>query len=323
MKKSLFYLLVIILISSVALSGCKLAGTSFTTNVEKIHTKPSIVILLPSDAKGWNQAVKYYTEKIAVEMLINHKILFSDSAAQQSSQIDTLVSEGCGAIILLPHGEELEDAAQKAIDAGIPLINLEEKLNVNALSYVRGDNEGVGLNGAEYIANKLKGKGSIVIVQASSHEPVNSIRVNAFKKTISENYPDIKIVGEYDCPSISRTHGLKQMSEILKSNQKIDGVFSIDDELSIGVYEAIKDAKRKDIKVLASGGGMQEFYQLIESSDIALASAAYPPSMIIDCIKAAAELIRSKVWPDEQIIQPAVLVDKENVFYYLDQDSPY
>ena len=97
----------------------------------------------------------------------------------------------------------------------------------------------------------------------------------------------------------------------------------MDDELSIGLYQAIKEAKRTDIKVITGGGGAQEYFKLMQESDIYLASALYSPSMISDCVKIAYDLVYNNKTPEKQIIIPATIVDKDNVSQYLDPNSPY
>ena len=77
----------------------------------------------------------------------------------------------------------------------------------------------------------------------------------------------------------TREAGLNDFSDVLAANAQIDAVFSMDDETSIGVLQAIEEAGRTDIKVVTGGGGMQEYFNMMpENEDIWIQSALYSPS---------------------------------------------
>ncbi|MCQ2397135.1 MAG: sugar ABC transporter substrate-binding protein, partial [Lentisphaeria bacterium] len=106
-------------------------------------------------------------------------------------------------------------------------------------------------------------------------------------------------------------------------NPQIDGVFSIDDETSIGVLQAIKEAERKDIKAVTGGGGCQEYFKMMPLyKDIYVQSALYSPSMVITAVNAAYDLACGKN-VEKQIIIPTTIVDRDNCAEFLDANSPY
>ena len=120
----------------------------------------------------------------------------------------------------------------------------------------------------------------------------------------------IEIINEYAANTAAQQDGLTVMADALTANEQIDAVFSVDDELSIGIQKAIEEAGRTDIKVVTGGGGMQEYFKLIEDqNDIWFASALYHPSMISDCVKMAKDLLDGKEIAKTTII-PSVIVDK-------------
>jgi len=312
-------MLILLLVFGMTLTGC--GGQSAPEQEEE--SAPLIGISLPAADHGWVAAVSYYAEKTAQELGMNYKLVTSSDPNQQASQIEELISMECAAIVLFPHNNELTVAAQKILDAGIPLINFDRKVDVDATCYLAGDNPGIGANGAEYIAEKLGGKGNVVIAHVPAYGSIDVERVDAFKEVIAEKYPDIKIIGDYGAPSSSKEDGLKMMTDILTANPQIDAVYSMDDELSMGLFQAITEAKRTDIKAITGGGGAQDYFDLMQTTDVNLASALYSPSMISECVKIANDLVNNGVTPEKEIIIPATIVDKANVADYLDADSPY
>jgi len=313
MKRMLSIILALALV--VAISACA-KKESASSNL--------IGISVPQAPTGWVAAVQYYANKTAKELNLNYKILASADPNEQASQIDDLINMKPKVIILFPHNDQVAVAAQKIEDAGIKLINFDRTINPTKPDYyLAGDNYGMGVAGANYIAEKLGNKGDVIINGIAAYgDAVNGERIKGFKDTIAKVAPDIKIIGEYDSPNGAPESGLKTMTDALQANKKIDGVFSIDDELSVGLYQAIKEQNRTDIKVMTGGGGAQSYFKLIASSDIWLASALYTPSMIIDCVKMAEAILKGES-PKAETIVPSKIVDKDNVKDYLDESSPY
>ncbi len=128
---------------------------------------------------------------------------------------------------------------------------------------------------------------------------------------------------EYYSTQFTREAGLKDFADILNANSQIDAVFSMDDETSIGVLQAIDEAKRTDIKVVTGGGGCQEYFNMMpENENIWIQSALYSPDMVKDAVDMAVSLLKGETVDQEKII-PTTVVDRENCADYLDENSPY
>lgn len=282
-------------------------------------------ISVPKAPTGWVAAVQYFAKQEADELGLNYKLVASENTNEQANQIDELIGLGCEVIVLFPHNDELAVAAQKVMDAGIPLINFDRTINpATPTYYLAGDNYSMGVIGAEYINEKLGGEGKVVICGVPSYgDAVNGERIQGFKDTIAEIAPDIEIIGEYGSENASPEAALVTMTDVLTANPQIDGIYSIDDELDVGLLQAIKEANRDDIKVMTGGGGAQVWFEkMLENPDMALSSQLYSPLMIKDCVDMAQKVLNGEEVPAETII-PSMTVDITNVEEYLDPNSPY
>ena len=113
------------------------------------------------------------------------------------------------------------------------------------------------------------------------------------------------------------------MTDILTKNKKIDAVFSMDDETSIGAIQAIREAKRTDVKVITGGGGCQEYFNMMpKNTDIWIESALYSPAMVRDAVDVALAVLSGSSAAKEKII-PTSIVDRTNYKKFLDAGSPY
>ena len=80
---------------------------------------------------------------------------------QQISQVETLISKGVDIIVMLPFdGKALTETGIKAMEAGIPVVNLDRVFDSPqaARTWIGGDNYGMGAAAGRYVAEQMKAK---------------------------------------------------------------------------------------------------------------------------------------------------------------------
>lgn len=285
--------------------------------------KPKIGILAPEVTHGWVAAVAYHAENRAKELSdeFDYQIQTSSNAEQMTSQLDDLITWGADAIVAFPQWEGMEVPIQRALDEGIKVVNFDIMIDVDGIYHVAGDNEDMGVQSAKYIVDKIGTEGTVVMLEVPTSGSVSELRKKGFLETMEEIAPDMEILAY--ATKFTREDGLKDFADILTSVDHIDAVFSMDDETSIGVLQAIREAGRTDIKVVTGGGGMQEYFQMMpENEDIWIQSALYSPAMVKDAVDVAAKLLKGEE-VEQRIIIPTTVVDRTNYQDFLDEDSPY
>ena len=139
---------------------------------------------------------------------------------------------------------------------------------------------------------------------------------------MEENYPDIELF-DMTVDNFTQEAGLQAATDMLTANPELDAIFSIDDESSLGILQAMRDAGRDDIRFLSGAGGSQAYFQQIdETEEVELFTATYSPAMIGDAIEQAWNLLNGEEIEKDQIVSPTI-VNRENVNEFLDADSPY
>lgn len=285
--------------------------------------KYKIGILAPAVTHGWVAAVAYHAEARAKELSdeIEYQIQTSTNAEEMTSQLDDLMTWGAEAIVAFPQWEGMEVPIQRALDAGIEVVNFDIAINAEGVYRVSGDNEDMGIQGAHYVVDKVGTEGNVVILEVPSSGSVSELRKKGFVETMEELAPNINLLTY--ATQFTREDGLKDFADILTSNDKIDAVYSMDDETSIGVLQAINEAGRTDIKVVTGGGGMQEYFNMMpENEDIWIQSALYSPAMVKDAVDVAVKVLKGETVEEVTII-PTTIVDRENYSDFLDEGSPY
>jgi ribose transport system substrate-binding protein len=295
--------------------------TPAETPTEKEKFK--IGILAPAVTHGWVAAVAYHAENRAKELSdkVEYQIQTSTNAEEMTAQLDDLLTWGAEAIVAFPQWEGMEVPIQAAIDKGVTVVNFDIAIDAKGVYRVSGDNEDMGIQGANYIVEKVGKTGTVVMLEVPTSGSVSELRKKGFVDTMAKIAPDM-VIKTY-ATKFTREDGLKDFADILTSNAKIDAVYSMDDETSIGVLQAIKEAGRTDIKVVTGGGGMQEYFKMMpDNKDIWIQSALYSPAMVKDAVNMALDILEGKK-VDEVVIIPTTIVDRDNAKDYLDEKSPY
>jgi inositol transport system substrate-binding protein len=176
-----------------------------------------------------------------------------EDVATQLDQVENFVAQGVDAIIIIPANTDAADPMTKAAqDAGIPLVyvnripsNLPE-----GVAYVGSDSIQAGIMQAEWIADKLGGKGNVVIMNGDLAQEAAQKRTEGEKQVFAK-FPDIHIIKE-DTASWDRAQGLALMENWLSTGDQIDAVASNNDEMAIGALQAI-DAAGLLGKILVGG----------------------------------------------------------------------
>lgn len=284
-----------------------------------------IGVLAPAATHGWVAGVTYHAERRLEELedqgQIDYQVYTSSNAEQMTGQLDDLRTWGAEAIVAFPQWEGMESPMQEAIDDGITVVNFDIEINAEGVYRVAGDNKDMGIRSAEYIVDKIGTEGTVIILDVPTSGSVAALRKQGFEETVAEIAPDLEL--HTYATQFTREDGLSDFSDILTNHSHIDAVFSMDDETSIGVVQAIEEADRDDIQVITGGGGSQEYFNMMdEYEDIWLQSALYSPDMVEDAVDMAVSILKGED-VEEVVIIPTAIVDRGNVENYLDPDSPY
>lgn len=249
----------------------------------------------------------------------------SNDAAQQSSQIQTLVNQKVDVLVVLPaDGKQLTPAGLNAMNAGVPVINLDRVFDTPQAyrTWIGGDNYGMGLNAGTYIAKRLGGKGTVVELAGIDTLPLTQDRTRGFDDALKK-YPGIKKIGRAAAEFNVQT-GQARMAELLQAHPKFDALWNHDDDQGIGALQAIKQAGRSEF-FMVGGAGSKSAMQAIQADNSVLkATVLYPTTMAASAIRLARLIGQTKSMADlaEKEIPTSItlfsaVVTKDNVSSYL------
>ena len=295
-------------------------------------------IVMPNATHGFlGESIKHAraaAEEYSKANGFEYKFLTSAEASEQNNQLDTLINEKVDCIVLWPHnGNELRSGAMKVMEAKIPLIIYDRLIDeFKPTAEVMGDNFTIGEETGKYLnkyfAEDLK-KGKVNILEfKGDNSTVPQQRSEGFAKTADKN---INIIQQFST-DWQRAKAQEQMETLLNSLKKdevesIKAVFTHDDEVALGVLDAIMsqsgDAKL-NIKLVTGVGGRRENIETFDiiKNDLGIDQVTYlfSPTMVRDAVKMGADVLDGKTFSGLYLI-PTETIDNNNYKDYMKSEQ--
>ena len=274
MKKTLFALCSLSLVIAGGCSGEK-------KTVDAPQNRPSIGVAIPAADHGWTAGVGWWAEKWQKEHPeVDWQYQRAADIKTQADQVEAMLTKGVDALVLQPlDSDGLIPIVKRAREQGVYVVTVDRGLRDSSADlYIAGNNATFGSKAAEFIAEKLGGKGKIVILRGISCI-VDTERFDG-AKAVFNKFPDIEILGDQP-GEWNREKAHTVMQDFLTKFDHIDAVWAADDDMAIGAEQAIREAGRQDEMWIVGGACMKEIVKrIMEKDPVYPANVTYPPEMI-------------------------------------------
>lgn len=257
------------------------AATSVTLTPEELEKikglKAKAAIVMHYAGNDWSQAqvagLKAQFSKMGIDVIAVTDAGFKPE--KQVADIETVLAQKPQIIVSIPTDPvSTASAYMKASQQGAKLVFMDNvpkgmEAGKDYISVVSADNAGNGAVAAHLMAKFLKGKGQIGLVYHAADFFVTRQRYDAFKKTITESYPGIKIVAEQGIggPDFSGD-GDKAASAILTSHRNVNGLWAVWDVPAEGVMSAARSAGKDDLVITCCDLGLNVAIEMAQNGFI-------------------------------------------------------
>ncbi|MDP8917476.1 MAG: ABC transporter substrate-binding protein [Pseudomonadota bacterium] len=287
----------------------------------------TIGVSIPAATHGWTGGAVYHAQETAKALEKQHpglKVIVKTSpdGAAQANALDDLTAQKIDALVVLPfNSDELTDPVRQVKNKGVLVTVIDRGLKDPSIQdiYVAGDNPGFGRIAGKYFADTLK-QGNIVVLRGIP-TVLDDERVSNFEKAIQGS--GVKIV-DRQYANWNRDDAFKVMQDFLAKHPKLDAVWAADDDMALGVLEAIRQAKREDIKFVVGGAGMKEMVKRVMDGDKMIpVNVTYPPALVATAMHVTAANFYSNAPMRGTFVLNAQLITKENAKDHYFPNSPF
>ncbi|MEE3143933.1 MAG: ABC transporter substrate-binding protein [Pseudomonadota bacterium] len=289
----------------------------------------TIGVSIPAATHGWTGGLNFHAEETknrleAANPSLRIVLLTANSASEQANDLEDLIAiHNIDALVVLPfESAPLTGPVQNVKRQGVFVTVVDRGLSEPNIQdvYVAGNNAEMGRVSANYMKQRLSAGDNIVILRGIP-TVIDDQRFNGFMSELDGS--GINILDD-QYANWNRDDGFTVMQDFLSRFPDIDAVWAQDDDIAIGVIQAVRQARRQDELFIVGGGGMKDIVRRVMAGDaLTPVDVLYPPSMIATAIELTALKFISNVPISGEYILGSPLITPENAeqFYY--PDSPF
>jgi ribose transport system substrate-binding protein len=288
-----------------------------------------IGVSIPAATHGWTGGVNWWAAQTKARLEAAYPNLqvvinTAGSPGEQADDIEDLIAiNRIDALVILPfESDPLTEPVASVKDRGIFVTVVDRGLSRPGIEdvYVAGNNTVMGQVSAEYIIERLGGQGKIVVLRGIP-TTIDNERFDAFMELVEQT--DIEVL-DSRYANWNRDDGFIVMQDFLTRFPEIDAVWAQDDDIALGVVEALRQAGRENELFVVGGAGMKEIIKgVMDGDQLIPVNVLYPPAMIATAIEVTALKFVSNVPILGRYILDSPLITQENAADYYFPDSPF
>lgn len=238
------------------------------------------------------------------------------SPLKQMEQVESFIAQKVDAIVINPcEVEASSPAIARAIAAKIPIVGVNSATTIAPNAFVGSDDVEAGRIAMKHIAEKLGGKGNVVMITGFIGQSAQIQREKGANEVL-KSYPNIHLLAT-QAADWDRAKGMDLMQNWIQSyGTKINAVFAQNDEMGLGAVKALQAAKMKDKVIVVGIDAIQDAMQAVRKGEMDATVFQNSKQQGAGAIEAALKLAK-KQSVEKQMMIPFQLVTKDNLSEFL------
>ncbi len=252
--------------------------------------------------------------------------------AGQLAIVEQCISSGdyAGIAIAPVNSTTLVSAVKQANDAGIPVVNIDERFNpeemasqgAECVGFVSSDNEAIGYQGAEYLCSLIEEGSEVGVIEGIAGNTSSEERARGAKKAFEEK--GMKVTADQAC-DWDMQKALDAVAAWVTQYPNLKAIYCCNDGMAAGVRQAVA-AANADILVCGTDGDTDAIEAVAgkASDGVSMtATVAQDPAKIgSTCLQTLVDAVADPAsYPasaePEKIPVDAILVTADNAADYL------
>jgi len=259
-----------------------------------------------------DRSMEAKARELGVELIVNDA---QRDAATQVRQVENFVVQKVDAIVLNPcEVEASSPAVDKAVAAGIPVVNVNSETRSAPTAFVGSSDEESARIAMGYIAGRLGGHGNVVMMHGFMGQAAQIKRDQGAREVMAKN-PGLKLLADQTA-EWDRAKAVTLMENWIQSyGSRIQAVFAQNDEMAMGAVLALEQAKLKDKVVVAGVDAIADALEAVQNGRLDATVFQDARGQAGAAVETALKLIRRQP-VEKEVFIPFQLVTRENVAQY-------
>lgn len=281
--------------------------------------QPTIAFFVKNVTNPFWKACRIGAEKAAKELGVNIEHVAPtkpDNIEEQTRLVEDWIVRKPDAFVFVPVDyKALVPSIQKAGKAGIPVVTYVNRMNdVDVVSFVGSDDEKMEYEICKYLFKSMNGKGKIVHIDGVPAAITAQARKRGFDRAVKET-PGIEVLasqpGQY-----RRLPAVQVFENLMQRFPQIDGVVSANDDMAVGIAEALAAAGRGGKTRVIGIDGIPDATAAIAAGKMYATADFSGHDQAYLAMHAAVRHLRKQSVP-KNIELPIIIIDKGNVKQYM------
>ena len=284
--------------------------------------KPRIALVMKSLANEFfltmeNGAREHQKKSAGAYELLANGIKDETDVLKQVEIIDQMVAQRVDAIVIAPaDSKALVNVCKKALDAGLTVVNIDNKFDAEVLAsknlripFVGPDNrEGARLAG-EYLAKKLKAGDEVAIIEGLPGAFNGIQRRLGFEDAAKS--AGLKVV-ESQSAEWHTDKANQVVAAMLPARPNLKGILCANDNMALGAVAALKAAGKSDAVLVVGFDNLSDVQKLVREGKMLATVDQHGDRLAAFGIEYALEILRTKQVPGDKKT-PVDLITRETL----------
>jgi ribose transport system substrate-binding protein len=292
-------------------AGCDRSGSSSPAAGGSSGTaKPRVALVMKSLANEFFKTMQdgaeaHHAAHAGDYDLIATGIKNETDVDQQIALVEQMAAQHVDAIVIAPaDSKALVPACKKAADAGIVVVNIDNRLDAGALKekslavpFVGPNNRTGAKLAGDYLAKKLKPGDAVAIIDGQPGA-YNAIQRHAgFEDAMKQAGMNIVTSQSAQWESDKAT---PLVASILSSHPEIKAFLCANDSMCLGAHTALKDAHKIGQIQLVGFDNIAAVQQLIKNGDVLCTVDQHADQIAVNGVEFALEILKTHSAPADK-----------------------
>jgi ribose transport system substrate-binding protein len=198
-----------------------------------------------------------------------------------------------------------------------PIVNVDspvdlaaaKRVGVRIRTFIGTDDFAAGRLAGARMAPLLRGRGDVALINGTADSVNSELRLNGFERGIRGSRVSViaRVNADYD-----RTKAEVAAEGMLRAHPRLSGFFAANDEMALGVADAVSAAGRAGTVRIIGVDGIPEALDAVRAGSISATVSQYPYVMGQMAVEACAAAARGATLPP-RVHSPVALVTRANV----------
>lgn len=284
-------------------SGGDETGSAMTIGASMLSMQNEFIVNV-------NDAMEQKASELGVNLIVNDA---RRSALAQVEHIESFIAQGVDVIILNPvEVEASSPAVDLALQAGIPVVNVNSETSSQPTSFVGSDDTRAGEIALEFIASQLNGTGNVLMIQGYMGQAAQ-IKREVGANNILGRYPGLSLMASQTA-EWDRATSMSLMENWIQSyGSEIDAVFAQNDEMGLGALQALENSGLKENVVLVSIDGITDALRAVREGRLDATVFQDAQGQGTTAVETAVQIVEGDTTYAREVLIPFQLVTRDNV----------